>query len=502
MTLTHKRAALEAEAEAELRSDLSDLGALVHSVEDRLGRVARQIEASSRWFEPRTLRTHLAQLGSARDALGYYAQELDRAVGARSSVETLRAQKTAGVDLIRMQVSVAAALQTAADWQSPPIRGSNGIRSGRFSGLVREHCDDYKRDRHADAAEFEAAYVREYVDVPPAAPVRAIMTSCGMSAFATILGYLTMQPVLASGPVLVMRELYHECRDLLATSSLANRLVWVDGSETTALFHAVEKLKPAAIFLDSYCNSRGITVPDLSTLLPALRHVARRKTFVVIDNTGLSVAFQPIPSMLGAPALRPLVFESLSKLAQFGLDRTAAGMIVALEEEAEGLSEYREHLGANIADACVWMVPSPDRERFERRLARLGRNAGTLAGAIEDAAPKGSRVRPYFPGLPSHPCHAHIPEGGFPGTFFELRVGPDPPTPEEHVRLMEALVEEASSRGVLIACGASFGFDVTRLYRTATRSAHGPFLRIAPGTEDRGALERLCDVFRAVVRSA
>ena len=39
---------------------------------------------------------------------------------------------------------------------------------------------------------------------------------------------------------------------------------------------------------------------------------------------------------------------------------------------------------------------------------------------------------------------------------------------------------------------ASFGFDVTRVYLTASDAAHGPpFVRIAAGTEHRLDLERL-----------
>lgn len=479
--------------QAELESDLGDLAALARSTERRLENVFAGVRGSRRSFSPRTYSTHIAQLRSARAALSCYAREIDDLLKQGRPIKALRRAKLTYTDLLRMQVGVAASLMTAADWQSPPISSASGPFAGRFEGLVREHLDDYKRDRHPDAAEFETAYLRAYIDVPPGTTVRALMTSCGMSAFTTILAFLTMEPVLGTRPVIAGRALYHECRELLAASPLERRVVWVDEADTRGVVETIDRVHPAAVFIDSLCNARGVLLPDLGAILSHVADTTTSDVYVVVDNTCLSVTCQPWRWILRNGNVRPLVFESLTKYGQFGLDRTAAGIIVALEREAEILSGYREHLGTNVADACVAVVPWPDRGRLERRLHRIGRNALALARAV-DAACRGGRgpvVGACHPALPSHPSHRNAAGLSFTGGFFALELAPSWDTPPGHQRICHELLRAGARARVALVCGASFGFDTTRIYRTATRSDHGPFLRIAAGTEDDDALDAL-----------
>ena len=125
----------------------------------------------------------------------------------------------------------------------------------------------------------------------------------------------------------------------------------------------IEELGPSAIFLDSLSNTKWMPVADLRPLTECLRD---SETYLVIDNTGLSVFSQPFAH--AGDSVRLIVFESLLKYAQLGLDRANAGVIVAPRETAEVLSEYREHLGTNVADVAVHALPSPDRGVLERRL--------------------------------------------------------------------------------------------------------------------------------------
>jgi cystathionine beta-lyase/cystathionine gamma-synthase len=487
--------------QAELESDLSDLAAIARSTERRLENVFAGVRRSRRSFSPRTYSTHIAQLRSARSALSGYAREIDELLREERPIRALRRAKLTYIDLLRMQVGVAASLMTAADWQSPPIASAGGPLAGRFEGLVREHLDDYKRDRHPDAAEFETAFLRAYVDVPPGTSVRALMTSCGMSAFTTILAFLTMEPVLGTRPVVAGRALYHECRDLLAASPLERRLVWVDEADTKGVIDTIDRIHPAAVFVDSLSNARGLLLPDLRAILSHVADTSTSDVYVVVDNTCLSVTCQPWRWILRNGNVRPLVFESLTKYGQFGLDRTAAGIIVALEREAEILSGYREHLGTNVADACVAVVPWPDRTRLERRLHRIGRNAVALGRAV-DAVCRGGPgpvVGACHPALPGHPSHRHATELSFAGGFFALELAPSWDTPSGHQRVSHELLRAAARERVPLVWGASFGFDTTRIYRTATLSAHGPFLRIAAGTEDDDAIDDLARLLTAVL---
>jgi hypothetical protein len=343
--------------------------------------------------------------------------------------------------LIRREYGVSAALATADDWQSPSFGHSLRSQAGRHEGRIRPHVDDYKRDRHADAAAYEAAYLREHVRVPG---VRAFATSCGMSALTTILAFLDVE-----GPVLLGRSSYHETKELVL-AEFAERVVEVDEAD---LLGALKEIRPGALFVDSLCNSRGLAVPDLGPILAAAQ------CWVVVDNTCLGPACCPFAS--SAPRL--LVWESLLKLAQFGLDRANAGILLARGPGVERLDSLREHLGTNVGDTAVLSMPRPDRARLERRVARLERNAAILA----------ERLGGFHPGV---------------GPLVQLDV-PDP-----NAWIARAL-EHARRKNVQVVAGTSFGFDHTRVYLTAP----GPdsFLRIAPGTEDRLRIETVAEALSA-----
>jgi hypothetical protein len=343
--------------------------------------------------------------------------------------------------LIRGEYGVSAALATADDWQSPSFGHSLRSQAGRSEGRIRAHVDDYKRDRHADAAVYEAAYLHEYVRQPG---VRAFATNCGMSALTTILAFLDVD-----GPVVLGSSSYHETKELVL-AAFAGRVVDVDEA---SLLGALAEIRPAALFLDSLCNSRGLAVPDLVPILAAT------DCWVVLDNTCLGPACRPFAS--AAPRL--LVWESLLKLAQFGLDRANAGILLARGPGIDRLDSLREHLGTNVPDTSILTLPRPDRARLERRIARLERNASILA----------DRLGGFHPGV---------------GPLVQLDVA------EPRAWIARAL-EQARQRNVQVVAGTSFGFDQTRVYMTAP----GPdsFLRVAPGTEDRLRIETVAEALSA-----
>jgi cystathionine beta-lyase/cystathionine gamma-synthase len=415
-------------------------------------------------------------------------------------VDRLAQERADLVDVVRTLLSPAAAAATAADWQSPSFGHSVFAQAGRFAGRITEHHDDYRRDRHADASGFEDAYLREYVDHPAGMDLRALMTSCGMSAFTTVLSFLTMEGP-APRRVLAGRSLYHECRELLRRCRFGTALVEVDEDDTEGLLRAIDATHPGAIFLDALCNERAMALPDLPRLIG---HLASRPepATLVLDTTGLSCTIQPFAILPeGARHVRILAVESLTKYPQFGLDRTPAGMIVAPQADASRLDAYREHLGTNVSDAAPFLVPEPSRAALERRLARIGRNAVELAGALsKHVGGKASTVvGASHPGLPGHAAWPRARVMDFPGGYFAVRFSPPEDTTVGHRRFVRAVLESASERGVPIVAGASFGFDVTRIYVTASDAQHGaPFVRIAAGTEHRLGLESL----KAVLREA
>ena len=386
-------------------------------------------------------------------------------------------------DLVRTEIGLAAAFTLSTDWQSPSSSASLARAAGRHTGAITAHHDDYKRDRHHDAAAFEAAYLAEHPQLVRDA--RAIMTSCGMSAFSTILTFLALGPV-ASGRVVMGAHTYHECAALLR-STFGRRLIEVDEGTPGAFSSAIARHRPRAVFVDTLCNADGVVVTDLDEVVQALTTAATASAHLVVDNTCLSDAFDPFAHVPRHSGIRPIVHESLTKYAQFGLDATTAGMIVACGEDADALDELREHLGTNVGDRAPLVLPPPDRGALTRRLTRIDRNSRWLADALS------SVVEVAHPSLPHHPSFRAARGRRFRGGLITV-----PVAARDQESLIAGAIELAKERGVPLVVGTSFGFDTTRLYAVA---GERPFLRIAVGTETISELPGLAAVLTDALRS-
>jgi cystathionine beta-lyase/cystathionine gamma-synthase len=483
-----------------LRADCDELLVLVRDAERQLSGAAAELERARSELQPETFETVTAQICGARSRNGTVGRRLLRmrqlASPARSPDEAafveLVSEKGACADLIRAERTVAAALTTAADWQSPSFGSSTFHSAGRQCGRIRPHWNDYKRDRHVDAEAYERAYASRMVDC--SAGLRALLTSCGMAAFTTVVAFLRDEGRL-EGPIVVGQGLYHETR-LLLERALPGRLHSVDERDTERLLGAIDALRPGAVFLDSLSNTTWMPVPDLCAVIERLRGGT---TYLVIDNTGLSVSFQPFA--IAGDGLPLIVFESLLKYAQLGLDRVNVGVIVARGEDAEALADYREHLGTNVSDLAACALPAPLRWVLERRLARIERNCTLLAGRL--ACRVGHLAEIVYPGLAGHPSHQVARRLAFRGGCLSI-VLRDEDREFGRVRaLIDAAVAEAGRRGVALTAGASFGFDTTRIYLTAASAECGePFLRVSAGTEHRLEVDALAGVLETAVRRA
>jgi cystathionine beta-lyase/cystathionine gamma-synthase len=495
--------ALRAASLQDLRADFAALAAIGASARARLARSLVELDRAAPHLQPATRRELERALRVAVNRYDAQLRSLERLqcdttrTPSAALLRRLTNQKHVHADRLRARQALGAALVVATDWHSPSISHTVRSAAGRYTGRVHAYHDEYKRDRHPEAAELENAWLREYVDNPHGHDVRALATSSGMAAFTTILGCLLIEP-RPHGPVLVGASTYHECRQLIAGGPLGRRMRVVDETGTKRLLQAIDEYRPRVIFLDSLCNAAGLALPDLPCVISRLAK-SGRPVRLVIDNTGRSATFQPLVLAPRAVGVELVVFESVTKYAQLGLDRTAAGMIIAPRRLADRLDECREHLGTNLTDLAAHQVPEPNRRLLLERLARLGRNARELAVFLaERYEGRGHPIRVDYPGLPGHPSYPIARTLGFQGGTFGLT--PEVDTHEPRAHLVKAILYEARRRRVPLVEGTSFGFDTTRVYLTASSPAHGrPFVRIAAGSEHRLGIEALKRVLVAAV---
>jgi cystathionine beta-lyase/cystathionine gamma-synthase len=410
-------------------------------------------------------------------------ETLARHTVATSRRRALRYASARRVELahaIRQRQAVLAGALVAGSWQSPSIRHARCPQAGPADGRVTAHRDDYARDRHPAGAAFERLLAASRC--PGQA---ALLTSCGMSAVVVALARLERDGALKDA--LLGASTYHETRDLLR-HAVPPMPEHPDGAFTAA----IARRRPSCVVVDAVATEHGAAVPDLAGIATALA-AARPGAWLVVDVTGAPLA----PSPLALPEsrtghLRVLAIESLTKHAQLGLDRVAAGAVYCSQEERAAIDGLREHLGANIADASAHALPTPDNAVLARRLARHARNAGALAHALAAAAP--CDVAVAHPALATHPAH-----GRTPATWLTLRLG----TPERANGFVDAALAHARTRRVRLVEGASFGLDTTRIYAPSPgEGASCGFVRVSAGIEHAQALRQLARVLLRALREA
>lgn len=418
----------------------------------------------------------------------------------QAAIAELTATRRRIGDAIRTRQAIAAALLVAGDWHSPSIAHSVHSTAGRYEGKVVAHHDDYKRNRHPEAAAWECRWTDEMVDNPHGHRLRALATTSGMAAFTTVLAHVAEEA--AGGPVLTGASTYHESRELLCKSGIGDSLVAIPEGNEEAWRSGIE-LAPSAVFVDSLCNSAGLSVTDVRALIQHLDE-SGRNVLVVVDNTARSVSAQPFAFLPAASLVRLVVIESLTKYPQLGFDRVSGGVIVAAGWDAEQLDSQREHLGTNIADIVLAQHPQPDRPLLSRRLCRIGRNAGVIAAELDDRT-RNRRLsaRVSYPGLASHPGFALLADSGFAGGLVSIELNGTRTGAAGVNGFIKIALQLAAERRVPICEGTSFGFDTTRLNSISPDPRYGKtFLRIAAGAEHRQGIKAVATVLADVLEMA
>jgi cysteine synthase len=192
-----------------------------------------------------------------------------------------------------------------------------------------------------------------------------------------------------------------------------------------------------------------------------------------------------------------LLFESLAKYHQVGLDMVTGGIVLACMSSPlqNSFNKTRARLGTNIADSSVATLPRPNFAQLKARMTRHSANTELLASGLELIAldktgiiesiswlKEKSSLAPWY----HNTCFTI----SFKSRFQSIK----------HFREFEFRVLDAAKlRGLDIALSTSFGFDSTRLYVTAPSTRfEPPFLRVSVGTETVGEISCLLEAITKV----
>lgn len=492
----------------DLSDDFEELLYLFSSSLSQLKQFQKDISSKKKHILPDTYNIILAESDSYIARFEQYKKEIERLIKttkkAKSSIHLLTQltkEKQKYYDLWRSQQTLIGSLITSTDWQSPTFLYSLHSLAGRQTGKILSTINDYKRDQHYDQKEFQQDFLKEYVDAPVKFPIASYLTHSGMAAFTTILNFLIMEKKV-TGPVLIGKSIYFENKELVKKAF--DDILEVDEAKTQQILKTTKIYQPSIIIFDSLCNSSDVAAPNLPIIIDFLIHTVKTHTYIVIDNTGLATAFQPM-SYLFAKSLKvhTIVFESLNKYYQFGADRITGGIIYGMGKDIQKLFDYRVHLGTNISDSASHTLPKPDRKMLDKRLKRLGRNAALLAIYLQDYItnhPNNQFDKIIYPGLSNHPSYQWMKYLPFHGGFFAISFKKKYKKVRIYKRFVNAVINTAKRKKINIVSGTSFGMNTTRIYLTALRADFGePFIRVSLGTETLMELEIIKDIFIEVM---
>lgn len=485
----------------DLRDDYAEL---LWIVEDRVTRITALRSKRQKHLLPETSTILLQQEVSLLAVYAEYTARLRALANIHDNSrldECFRARDHIA-DALRSVQGISGALLAAPGWQSPSFLHAKHSQAGLETGSIRGTINDYKRDHHADELRYEQAFVKEYVQSPLRLTPLAFVAASGMAALATIIAAL-LEDSTCHGPVLVGASSYFENIHIVQRY-FPGRVIFVDEMNTDAVVEAVRTHAPSILFLDTICNAPTMAVPNFSALIPRIVQTTKTPITLIVDATGTSMAYQILKDVPTVNSkLHVVVFESLLKFHQCGMDRVSGGIMWRTALSPFPLFGLRMHNGTNLVDTSVLSLPWPNRSVLAKRLHRHHRNATSIARALDVHAQSERRTaleRVVYPGLPHHPAYSWTKGRDFHGAFVVLVLKEQYRKTSTYVKFLEYAVEEARNRGVELIAGSSFGLSKTRVYLTALHATGDtePFLRVSMGTETVAEIEKIIE---ALVRA-
>jgi cystathionine beta-lyase/cystathionine gamma-synthase len=400
---------------------------------------------------------------------------------------------------IRSIYNQVSAYTLSTDWQSPSFDGSILNEAGSQEGKIKQSINDYKRDQHEDQRLYEHAFKNEYINHSIINIIHVYATNTGMSALTTIIGFLFGEHSMQHKNILVGAHSYFENKILLR-NMFADHYTEYDETNTKQFISYIERSKPQAIFLDSLCNDSQITTPHIQDIIHHIKTMDNYHPFIIIDNTCSSIKFQTLKNLF--PLIKNIVvWESLLKYHQFGMDRATGGIIYASCQKGIEFYTYRDHLGTNSTDQQILSMPLPNRNILEQRLNRHARNNLLLSQYMQSWINhnKHTSIEDVISAALVDNTHTSL---VYPGSFLTFSFKKKYQHLSYYNQILKKTITLARQENIPLIAGTSFGLPITRIYIPATRNGQGtPFLRLSLGTEHHVQIDRLYNIIRKSIES-
>ena len=385
-------------------------------------------------------------------------------------------------EAIRRAYLARAAEIVEGDYQSPSYLSSMSSLAGRREGKIEGNINDYTRDQHDLSLSYEKKFAREYLPKQLIVPIEPYLTSSGMAALATIIVFLHRK-YGSDKVIMVGKHSYFQNLEVLSTSF--SKVIIFDENDHEGWMRMVKKEQPLAVFVDSMCNEGKLTVPPVIEIVKVMRNYLKSETYFVLDNTMMATKF-PFDSLLKnkTSKLNIVVWESLNKYYQYGMDRTTGGILWGNSKLSMRMLQARFHAGTIMSDIQAAMLPTPNLKLMKIYLERIEANAVLMHKLLTEKV-SSSRVRSVLRAESRY---------GFSGAQIVIEFAKKL-SYNQIQKIIQKTVSKARREKVQIVAGTSFGMPNTRIYLTARQSGFAEmFLRISVGTEEVNAIEKLANI--------
>ncbi len=368
------------------------------------------------------------------------------------------------------------------DYQSPSYLSSMTSLAGRREGKIKGNINDYTRDQHDLSLAYEKKFAREYLPRQIIVPIEPYVTSSGMAALATIIVLLHRKHG-SDHLIMVGKHSYFQNLEVLS-KSFTNVIIF-DENDTDEWENLIKVEQPLAVFVDSMCNEGELTTPPVLSIAKFMRLNLESEGYLVLDNSMISTKF-PFDKLLKnkSSRLNIMVWESLNKYYQFGMDRTTGGVVWGNFKLSMSMLQARYHAGTIMSDIQVAMLPTPNKKVMNSYLERIEVNAQMMQRIIDMSVSR-EKVREV---------RRAESEYGFNGAQIVIEFA-SKLSYNQIQKIIQKVVDSARKKKLQLVAGTSFGMPNTRIYLTARQSGFAKmFLRISVGTEEKNEIEKLAEV--------
>ena len=394
--------------------------------------------------------------------------------------------------IYRYLLSSFANISNRLEWQSISYESSKRAQIYRSEELGYKGILGYKRVHYPALISYEKDFVKEFFENNEKnSSLISLMTNSGQGAFLTIREMIAIA-VPKSPSVLLSPHTYYETRTLVS-NACGWRSVFFECDNESSILQQVQKERPDVLMLEPYYCSETVSFLDVHFLVNALNNIKiDKKLYVVIDSTMMSGAIQPFNAYFTNPNVEVILFESMIKYREFGIDRVNAGFVVAPKKFLRRLINSRAITGTILDEISLNLLPRITKSRLTSRMNTIYRNALYISQELQKFADNQANILVEgieFPGIPSHKDYQKFQKSRCPYLNGIINLKFDKDYYSNFATMLffiSKVIEDAKDANISISHGTSFGFDHTRL--AVADSSGGeftyPFIRISVGREN------------------